>query len=120
MQCIQDMYHGCMTEVQCAVGKTSPFKVEVGVHQGSALSPFVFATVMDYLIEEVRREAPWNMLFADDVILISEIREGAEEELGRWREALESRGLKVSTTKTEYMCVNKGGHDGVGGQVVLG
>ena len=35
------------------------------------------------------------------------------------RKALESKGLKVSTTKTEYMCVNKGGHDGVGGQVKM-
>ena len=34
-------------------------------------------------------------------------------------EALESRGLKVSTIKTGYMCVNKGGHDGVGGQVKI-
>ena len=94
VQCIQDMYHGCITEVRCAVGKTSPFEVEVGVHQGSALSPFVFATVMDHLTEEVRREAPWNMLFADDVVLVNETREGVEEELERWREALESRGLK--------------------------
>ena len=29
------------------------------------------------------------MLFADDGALINETREGAEEELGRWREALE-------------------------------
>ena len=111
------MYHGCVTEVWCAVGKTSPFIKEVGVHQGSLLSPFMFATVMDYLMEEVRREAPWNMLFADDMVLISEAREGAEEKLGRWRKALESIGLKVNTTKTEHVCMNKGGHDGVGEQV---
>ena len=87
VQCMKDMYHGCTTEVRCAVGKTPPFKVEVGVHQGSVLSPFVFATVMDHLTEEVRREAPWNMLFADNVALINETRERPEEKLGRWREA---------------------------------
>ena len=118
VQCIQDIYHECMTEVRCTVGKTSPFKVEVGVHQGSALSPFMFATVMDHLTEEVKREAPWNMLFADDMVLINETREGTEEELW-WREALESRGLKVNTIKTEYICVNKDGHNGVGGQVKM-
>ena len=72
-----------MTEVWCTVGKTLPFKVEVGVHQGSALNPFVFAKIMDHLMEEVRREALRNMLFADDVVLINETREGAEKELGR-------------------------------------
>ena len=54
------MYHGCMTKVRCTVGKTSSFKVEVVVHQRSALSRFVFVTVMDHLTEEVRRESPWE------------------------------------------------------------
>ena len=59
------------------------------------------------------------MLFADGVVLINETRKGAEGELERWRKALESRGLKVRTTKTEYMCVNKGDHDGIDGQVKM-
>ena len=46
----------------------------------------MFVTVMDHLTEEERREAPWNMLFADDVVLINEAREEAEEEPGRWKE----------------------------------
>ncbi|KAK3574559.1 hypothetical protein QTP86_010173 [Hemibagrus guttatus] len=33
-------------------GQTEEFKVEVGLHQGSALSPFLFAIVMDQLSEE--------------------------------------------------------------------
>ncbi|KAK3540529.1 hypothetical protein QTP70_034087 [Hemibagrus guttatus] len=62
---------------------------------------------MDQLSEEVRQESPWTMMFADDIVICSESREQVEENLERWRFALERRGMKVSGSKTEYMCVNK-------------
>ncbi|KAK3568622.1 hypothetical protein QTP86_010800 [Hemibagrus guttatus] len=94
---VQDMYERSRTVVRCAVGQTEEFNVEVGLHQGSALSPFLFAIVMDQLSEEVRQESPWTMMFADDIVICSE----------RWRFSLERRGMKVSGSKTEYMCVNE-------------
>ncbi|KAK3533100.1 hypothetical protein QTP70_006778 [Hemibagrus guttatus] len=75
-------------------GQTEEFKVEVGLHQGSALSPFLFAMVMDQLSEEVRQESPWTMMFADDIVICSESREQVEENLERWRFPLERRGMK--------------------------
>ncbi|KAK3511889.1 hypothetical protein QTP70_027488, partial [Hemibagrus guttatus] len=104
---VQDMYERSRTVVRCAVGQTEEFKVEVGMHQGSALSPFLFAIVMDQLSEEVRQESPWTMMFADDIVICSESREQVEKNLERWRFALERRGMKVSRSKTEYMCVNE-------------
>ncbi|MCI4382159.1 hypothetical protein PGIGA_G00260580 [Pangasianodon gigas] len=104
---VQDMYERSRTVVRCAVGQTEEFKVEVGLHQGSALSPFLFAMVMDQLSEEVRQESPCTMMFADDIVICSESREQVEENLERWRFALERRGTKVSRSKTEYMCVNE-------------
>ncbi|KAK3507288.1 hypothetical protein QTP70_013545 [Hemibagrus guttatus] len=64
-------------------------------------------TVMDQLSAEVRQEFPWTMMFADDIVLCSESREQVEENLERWRFALERRGMKVSRSKTEYVCVNE-------------
>ncbi|KAK3543373.1 hypothetical protein QTP70_018378 [Hemibagrus guttatus] len=104
---VQDMYERSRTVVRCAVGQTEEFNVEVGLHQGSALSLFLFAIVMDQLSEEVRQESPWTMMFADDIVICSESREQVEENLERWRFALERRGMKVSRSKTEYMCVNE-------------
>ncbi|KAK3543875.1 hypothetical protein QTP70_030042, partial [Hemibagrus guttatus] len=104
---VQDMYERSRTVVRCAVGQTEEIKVEVGLHQGSALSPFLFAIVMDQLSEEVRQESPWTMMFADDIVICSESREQVEENLERWRFALERRGMKVSRSKTEYMCVSE-------------
>ncbi|KAK3547281.1 hypothetical protein QTP86_017779, partial [Hemibagrus guttatus] len=104
---VQDMYERSRTVVRCAVGQTEEFNVEVGLHQGSALSPFLFAIVMDQLSEEVRQESPWTMMFAEDIVICSESREQVEVNLERWRFALERRGMKVSRSKTEYMCVNE-------------
>ncbi|KAK3542987.1 hypothetical protein QTP70_008681 [Hemibagrus guttatus] len=103
---VQDMYEWSRTVVRCAVGQTEEFNVELGLHQGSALSPFLFAMVMNQLSEEVRQESPWTMMF-DDIVICSESREQVEESLKRWRFALERRGMKVSRSKTEYMCVNE-------------
>ena len=69
--------------------------MEVGLHQGSALSPLLFAIMMDRLTDEVRLEAPWTMLFADDIVICGEERGQVEENLERWRFALERRGMRV-------------------------
>ena len=50
------------------------------------------------------------MLFADDIVICEETRAEVERKLECWRYALERRGMKVSRSKTEYLCVN-GGND---------
>ncbi|MCJ8745636.1 hypothetical protein PDJAM_G00132350 [Pangasius djambal] len=59
------------------------------------------------LSEEVRQESPCTLMFVNDIVICSESREQVEENLERWRFALERRGMKVSRSKTEYMCVNE-------------
>ena len=53
VQFVPDMYEGSKTVVRCAVGTTESFKVKVRL-QGSALSLFLFAVIMDRLTDEVR------------------------------------------------------------------
>ena len=106
VQLVQDMYEGSETVVRCAVGTTESFKVKVGLHQESALSSFLFAVIMDRLTDEVRREPPWTMLFVDDIVICKEIKEKVERRLESWKYALEKREMKVSRSKTEYLCVN--------------
>ncbi|KAK3563738.1 hypothetical protein QTP86_034462, partial [Hemibagrus guttatus] len=96
---VQDMYERSRTVVRCAVGQTEEFKVEVGLHQGLALSPFLFAMVMDQLSEEVRQESPWTMMFADDIVICSESREQVEENLERWSKVKGEEVKKVQEFK---------------------
>ncbi|XP_026377905.1 uncharacterized protein LOC113272249 [Papaver somniferum] len=43
------------------------------------------------------------MLFADDVALIGESKQETEGKLELWRQTLESKGFRLSRTKTEYL-----------------
>ena len=74
--------------------------------------------VMDRLTDKVRQEASWTMMFVDEITICSESREQVEENLEKWRYALERRGMRVSRSKTEYMCVN--GRDDGGGVKMQG
>ena len=77
----------------------------------SFCSPFLFVVIMDRLTDEVRREPPWTMLFADDIVIFEETREEVKRRLESWKYALERRGMKVSRSKTEYLCINGGNDD---------
>ena len=107
---VQDMYEESKTAVRCAVRPTESFKVKIGMHQGSALSLFLFAVIMDKLMNELRIESPWTLLFADNSMICQETREKVERRLKCWRYALERRGMKLSRSKTKQLCVN-GGND---------
>ena len=78
---VQDMYDDSITAVRCAVGVTEGFEVKVGLHQGSALSHCLFAMVMDRMTDDIREEAPWTMMFADDIVICSESKEWLEQKL---------------------------------------
>ena len=51
------------------------------------------------------------MLFADDIVICEETREEVERRLESWKYALERRGMKVSRSKTKYLCINGGNDD---------
>ena len=87
--------------VRYAIGTTESFKVKVGLYQGSALSPFTLAVIMDRikmimimdrLTDEVKREPPWTMLLANDIVTCEETREEVEQRLECWMYTLERGG----------------------------
>lgn len=65
--------------VRYKVGVTDGFTVGVGLHQGSALSPLLFAMEVDTLKDEVRLESSWIMVFVDDIVICSESSELEED-----------------------------------------
>lgn len=64
---------------------------------------------MDELSAHIQDEAPWCMLFVDDIMLLDESRDDMNMKPKRWRKALESKGFKIIRTKTKYMNYNFNG-----------
>ena len=54
---------------------SSGFEVKVGMHQGSAFSPLLFVILMEAISREFRVALPWELLYADDSVVIAETEE---------------------------------------------
>ena len=63
-----------MMFVRICDGDTTDFSINIGLHQGSALSLYLFALVMDDVTRDIQGDILWCMLFADDVVLVDESR----------------------------------------------
>ena len=44
---VASLYHHCVTNIRCGAGESMPFTFKIGLHQGSAMSPFLFGVVID-------------------------------------------------------------------------
>jgi len=100
---IRDMYQQSTTRVMTTVGETEEIGIDVGLHQGSILSPLLFIIIMDIIGDNLDEKAPWTMFFMDDLVLSNEKGEHLEGKLEEWRKTLEEAGIKVSRAKTEHL-----------------
>nr|XP_033515447.1 secreted RxLR effector protein 78-like [Nicotiana tomentosiformis] len=100
---IKDMHEGVKTWVRIAGGDSDHFPVEMGLHQRSALSPFLFDLALEVLTRYIQGEVTWCILFADDIVLIDEMNYGVNARLEVCRETLKFKGFKLSRSKTEYL-----------------
>ena len=100
----EDMYSSNKTQVVTQKGETEYSSIEVGIRQGSAMSPLLFIIIMDVVLtENIENDPPWAMMFADDLVMCAMTSEQVEEDLETRRVVFERHGLKISTTKTEYL-----------------
>ena len=103
VQAAMSLYNGAKTRVRVGSAYSKEFEVKVGVHQRFVLSPLLFVIVVDVITENVRRGAVNELLYADDLAIMSEDMEDLKERFWNWKDALESKSLKVNTRKTKLM-----------------
>jgi hypothetical protein len=118
------MYDNVVTSVRISDGDTYDFLINIGLHQGSTLSHYLFALVMNDVTRDVQCGIPWYLLFIDDVILVDESRTEVDQKLELWRRTLETKSFKFSRSKTKYMkcdfsaTIQEEGNVRLNGQVV--
>ena len=100
---VQAMYNNTRSRVRVNNTYSDEFGVKVGVHQGSVLSPLLFVIVLEALSREFRTGAPWELLYADDLVISAETEEGLKMKLNKWKTEMEAKGLRVNMGKTKIM-----------------
>ena len=103
VQLVQAMYCEVRSKVRVDNCFSESFIVNVGVHQGSVLSPLLFIIVLEALSQEFRTGSPWELLYADDLAIIAETIEELSQKLDAWKVNLEKKGLRVNMKKTKIM-----------------
>ena len=123
---IGSMYQNTKAKVTSPDGDTKLFDLLAGVLQGDTLAPYLFIIVLDYALrmaiegkeEELglhlvrrqsRRVGPvvvTDLDFADDIALLSNNIQQAQELLQRVETSVAKVGLKMNSSKTKYMTYN--------------
>ena len=121
------LYTGTKTKVLLPDGETEFFEVLAGVLQGDTLAPYIFAIMIDYAMRPAtgnddlelefkldrkrsRRHNPdviTNLDFADDIALVTEELEQAQDFLHCVQENAAMIGLHPNSDKTEFMSFNQ-------------
>ena len=91
---IQVIYQNARSQVRVNNLFSDVFDVQVGVHQGSVLSPLLFIIVLEALSREFCVSCPWELLYADDLVLIADTMDELLSKLANWKKHLEAKGLK--------------------------
>ena len=71
--------------------------------KGLCYHQLIFSIVVDAVSEHAREGLLNEILYADDLVLMSENLEDLRERFQRWRDALESKGLRINIRKTKMM-----------------
>ena len=117
------MYKDTYVKVLTPEGETNAFKIDTGVLQGDLLAPFLFIIALDYALRssiiisdgltlKPRRNSRYpaeklaDLDYADDIALLEDCIEAAQDLLKRVENAYQEVGLHLNASKTKYMHLN--------------
>ena len=80
-----------------------PWRINSNENQGSGLSLFLFIVILHVISEEFRCGLPYELLFADDLAIVTDKEEEWQRSWLGWQIGMERKGLKLNSGKTEVM-----------------
>ena len=105
---VEAMYENTTGRVIVGSGMSNEFQVNIGLRQGSALSPLLFILVMELISRKISTtDAMKKIMYADDLVIVAEHREELQDALEEWNDMFKKHGLKMNLEKTEVMWVGK-------------
>ena len=104
IRAVKAMYENTKSSVYLNGQFSDEFSIKVGVHQGAVLSPLLFIIVVEVLSREFRVGCLWELLYADNLVLMAETLEDLKKMLTIWKDNVKSKGLWVNASKTKLVC----------------
>ena len=93
------MYADARNRTHVSSAVREEFEVKVWVHHRSVLSPLLFIIVLEALSCKFCVGCPWEMLYADDLVILAETFEGLMTKMAVWKNCQESKGWNVNMGK---------------------
>ena len=103
---VEAMYERTKGRVVVGSGLSEEFPVNIGLSQGSALSPLLFIMMMEIISRKINtKDILGKKMYADDLAIIAESKQDLQEVLEEWKGVFEKHGLRMSLEKTEVMWI---------------
>ena len=100
---VLSMYRNTRSRVRVYRTFSDDFLVQVGLHQGSVLSPLLFILVLEAPYRQIRSGCIKKLLYADDWALVRGTVRGLKGRLKTWKGASESQVLIVNFKKIKMI-----------------
>ena len=95
-----------ITKGKVVVGSvlSEEFLVNIGLKQGSALSPLLFIMVMKLISRKINtKNVLRKLMYVDDLAIIAESKQELQEVLEEWNGVFKKHGLRMNLEKAEVM-----------------
>ena len=121
---VKAIYEKVFSRVRFGNKYSEEINCPLGVKQGCLLSPLLFSILINKVAEKITEKGRagyqfivggkeiFSLLFADDIVLISQTPSGLQNQINSLKTASEELGLEVNLTKTKTMVFRKGGYLG--------